>query len=99
MNDESNQAPDRDVGKRIASQVQSIGRTPKEQVAEEELQKLKAAADRLDQMLKTAADADLEALRNAADRLDRLLKDIRRGKDVTNRLKLSRVRQEQRDSF
>ena len=88
MNDESNQAPGRDLGMRIASLVRTIGRGPQKQVAgEEELQKLKAAANRLDQMLKAAADAEREALKTAADRLDRLLVDLRKGKDVTKKLK------------
>ena len=87
MNDESNQVPDRNLGNRIASKVRSIGNGPEKKIAGEELQKLKAAANRLDQMLEAAADADREALRNAADRLDRLLLDIRKGKDVTNNLK------------
>ena len=94
MNDEDNQDQARDVGKRIASLVRSIGEGPEKQNTREELQKLKAAADRLDQMLKTAADADREALKNAAVRLDRLLVDIRKGKDVTSRLKQSRERKE-----
>jgi len=94
MNDESNQAPDRDLGRRIASLVRSIGHGREKQPTPEDLQRLKAAADRLDQMLKAAADADQQALRNAADRLDRLLRDIRKGKDVTSRLKQSREQQE-----
>jgi hypothetical protein len=94
MNDESNQAPDRELGKRIASLVRSIGRGHEKQATSEEQEKLKAAADRLDQMLKAAADADREALKAAADRLDRLLLDIRKGKDVANNLKCRRDRQE-----
>jgi len=94
MKDESNQAPDPEAGKRIASLVRSIGQGPEKQATAEEQEKLKAAADRLDRMLKAAADADREALRNAADRLDRLLVDIRKGKDVANNLKRRRDRQE-----
>ena len=94
MNDESNQAPDRGLGMRIASLVQSIGQGPEKQATSEEQEKLKAAADRLDQMLKAAADADREALKSAANRLDRLLVDIRKGKDVANNLKRRRDRQE-----
>ena len=87
MNDQDNQDQPRGVGQRIASLIQSIGQGPEKQNTGEELQKLKAAANRLDQMLKAAAEADQQALRNAADRLDRLLRDIRKGKDVTSRLK------------
>ena len=94
MNDESKQEPDRELGKRIAGLIQSIGQRPEKQATAEELQKLKAAADRLDQMLKAAANADQQALKNAAGRLDRLLMDLRKGKDVTSALKRGRGRQE-----
>ena len=94
MNDEDNQDQARDVGQRIARFIRSIGQGTEKQIAGEELQKLKAAANRLDQMLMSAADADREALRNAADRLDRLLVDIRKGKDVTGGLNRSRKRPE-----
>ena len=87
MNDESNQAPDRELGKRIASLVRSIGHGPEKQATSEERQKLKTAADRLGKMLKAAAEADQQSLRNAADRLDRLLVDMRKGNDVTRGLK------------
>ncbi len=94
MNDEDNQDHARGVGQRIASLIRSIGQGPENQNTAEDRQKLKAAADRLDQMLKAAAEADQQALRSAADRLDRLLRDIRKGKDVTSRLKQSRERKE-----
>ena len=92
MNDEGNQRPERDVGKRITGLIQSIGNAPKKQITNEELQSLKTAASRLDEMLKAATDADQQALRNAAGRLDQLLADIRKGKDVANRLKRRRGR-------
>lgn len=87
MNDESNQAPDRELGKRITSLLRSIGQGTEKQATAEEQQKLRTAADRLDQMLKAAADADQQALKDAADRLDRLLVDIRKGRDVAKNLK------------
>jgi hypothetical protein len=92
MNSGDNQGPDRDVRERIANLMQSIGNGPKKQLPAEELQKLKSAASRLDQMLKAAANADQQAfdpqaLKNAAARLDQLLSDIRAGKDVTSNLK------------
>jgi cell division septum initiation protein DivIVA len=87
MNDEDSPGRERDLGKRIASLMQSIGHGSEKQISDEERQKLKAAASRLDQMLKDAADADQQALRDAAGRLDRLLADIRKGKDVTGRIK------------
>ena len=76
-----------DVGKRIASLIRSIGQGPKKRIAGEELQTLKTAAGRLDQMLKAAADADRQALRNAAARLDQLLVNLRTGKDFVNAFK------------
>src|SRR5215831_18325526 len=83
MNDEDKLGQARDVGQRIASLIRSIGQGPDKQNTAEELQRLKAAAD-----------ADQQALRNAATRLDELLIDIRKGKDVSNRLKRWRDRQE-----
>jgi len=81
---------ERDVGERIASLMQLIGRTPKKQITREELQKLKRAAGRLDQMLKAGLDADQQTLRSAVERLDRLLSDLRTGKDVDLRRRNSR---------
>ena len=87
MNSGDNQGPDRDVRKRIVNLMQSIGRGPKKQISPDELQKLKNAANRLDRMLKTGANADQQALKTAAARLDELLSDIRAGKDITSNLK------------
>jgi hypothetical protein len=84
MNSGNNQGRDRAVREKIARQMRSIGEGPKQQVTAEELQSLKSAASRLDQMLKAAADADQRALKSAVARLDQLLSDIRAGKDVTN---------------
>jgi hypothetical protein len=87
MNSADNQGPDRDVRERIVNLIQSIGKAPKKQIPAEELQKLKSAASRLDQMLKAAANADQQALKRAAEKLDQLLSDLRAGKDVTSNLK------------
>lgn len=87
MNSRDNQGPDRDMRARIVNLMQSIETGPKKQIPSEELQKLKSAAGRLDQMLKAAANADQQALTSAAARLDQLLSDIRVGKDVTSNLK------------
>jgi hypothetical protein len=87
MKNGDNQGPDRHVRERIMSLMQSIGNGPKKHIPAEELQKLKSAASRLDQMLKAGADADQQALKTAATKLDRLLSDIRAGKDVTSNLK------------
>lgn len=87
MNSGDNQGSDRDGRERIADLMQSIGRGPKKQIPADELQTLKRAASRLDQMLKAAANADQQVLKSAATRLDQLLSDIRAGKDVTSNLK------------
>ncbi len=87
MNSGDNQGPDRDAREKIVNLMQSIGKGPKQEIPHEELQKLKSAAGRLEQMLKTAADADQQALKSAAGRLGQLLEDIRAGKDVTSNLK------------
>jgi hypothetical protein len=87
MNSGGNQGPDRDVRERIGKLMQSIGKGPKKQIPVEELQKLKSAANRLDQMLQDAANSDQQALKSAAMKLDQLLSDIRAGKDVTSKLK------------
>ncbi len=87
MNSGDNQGPDPEVREKIVSLMQSIGKGPKKQIPAEELQTLKSAASRLDQMLKAAANADQQALKSAAGKLDQLLSDIRAGKDVTGKLK------------
>lgn len=84
----------RDVEKRIACLIQSIGQGPEKPATSEERQNLKAAAQRLDQMLKASADAEQQALREAAGRLNRLLSDIGKGKDVSNSIKRRRDWQE-----
>ena len=87
MNSRDNQGPDHNVRERIVNLLQSIGKGPKKQIPAEELEKLKGAASRLDQILKAAANADQQALQSAAAKLDLLLSDIRAGKDVTRNLK------------
>jgi hypothetical protein len=87
MNSGDNQGPDRDVRDKIVNLMQSIGKGPKKQIPAEELQRLKSAAARLDQMLQAGANADQQALKNAAAKLDQLLSDIRAGKDVIRNLK------------
>ena len=85
--DENNQKRESDVGKRIANLIRSIGQQPEKPVAAKEQRALAAAAVRLDQILKEAADADWQALRNAAVRLDELLLDMRKGNDISDRVK------------
>ena len=87
MNSRDNPDPDREVRERIVNLMQSIGSGPKKQISAEELEKLKSAASRLDQMLKAAANADQQTLKSAATKLDQLLDDIRAGKDVSSNLK------------
>src|SRR5438270_510044 len=87
---EGSECREHDIQERIVSLMQAAGQIPKKQITGEELQKLKTAASRLDQMLKSTADADLEALRSGAARLDQLLADIGTGKDPTSDLKRRR---------
>jgi|SRR5215469_13482134 len=90
MTSDHHQDRDRDVREKILSLMRSLGQAPKKQITSQELEKLKSAAVRLDQMLKESADADLQKLRGAAVRLDQLLSDIRKGKDVSDGLKRRR---------
>jgi len=87
MNSDESQAPDDALRQRIASLIRSNEQARKKPISDEELQKLKAAASRLDQKLQDATDADRQSLKGAAERLDQLLADIRDGKDVTRILK------------
>lgn len=86
MNGGHNQDREREIREKIATQMRSI-KGPAKEISAEELQKLKTAASRLNQMLKAAAEADQQALKSAAARLDQLLSDIRAGKDLANVLK------------
>jgi len=86
MNDDD-QKRESYVGNRIANLIRSIGQGPGKAIAAEEQRVLAAAAARLDQILKEAEDAERQVLRNASVRLDELLSDIRKGKDITDRVK------------
>jgi len=92
MTDGHNQLSARELRERIARLMQSVG-APGKQVSEAERQKLKSAAGRLDQLLKSAVTADQQGLKTAAGRLDQLLSDIRTGKDITQTLKRKRGQQ------
>lgn len=83
--DNQNRAPE--LRERIVRLIRSNERASKQPVTDEELQKLRTAASRLDQILESAANADQQALQNAAARLDQLLADIRTGKDVAPMLR------------
>jgi cell division protein ZapA (FtsZ GTPase activity inhibitor) len=82
MNSHEKQDQDRTVGERIAEVIRAHESTGKINTNREELDKLKAAAGRLEQLLAEAADAEKEDLKKAATRLDQLLKDLEKGKDV-----------------
>jgi hypothetical protein len=84
MSNEDNQ--DQELRERIANQLRATESARTAPVTDQELQALKAAASRLDQLLKTGADADAQALRNAAARLDQILAGIGAGKDVTGEI-------------
>jgi predicted DNA-binding transcriptional regulator YafY len=88
MSGEDNQDRDRTVGERIAEVIRSNEQAPKKNLTEEEVRALKAAAERLEQLLSDAANAETEALKSAASRLDQLLKDIGAGKDVAPGLRI-----------
>lgn len=90
MNTEDNQGRTREVREKIVGLMKSIGQAPKKALPNEELQRLKGAISRLDQMLEASAETDRETLRNAASRLDQLLHDISNGTAVIPRLKRPR---------
>ena len=87
MSSADNQGRGHELQKKIVGQMRSIGKGSDRPITAEELQKLKSAANRLDQKLKESEDAERQSLRNAAARLDQLLSDIRSGKDLSNLLK------------
>jgi hypothetical protein len=96
MNNENEKGREHDL-QRIVSLIRANEQALKKPITDEEVQKLKAAAARLDQMLKAAVDADGQVLRSAAARLDQLLEDIATGKDVTYDLKRRRNWQKRED--
>jgi hypothetical protein len=97
MNNENEKGREHDLRQRIVSLIRANEQALKKPIANEEVQKLKAAAARLDQLLKAAVDADGQVLRSAAARLDQLLEDIATGKDVTYDLKRRRNWQKRED--
>jgi hypothetical protein len=97
MNNENEKGREHDLRQRIVSLIRANEQALKKPITDEEVQKLKAAAGRLDQMLKAAVNADGQVLRSAAARLDHLLKHIATGKDVTDNLKRRRNWQRRED--
>lgn len=98
MSSGDNQRHDHEVREKIVNLMQSIGQAPTKPIAGDELQTLKTAASRLDQLLRKAADADQQTLKSAIGRLDQLLADIGAGKDVAAGLKRRRERQKKKES-
>ena len=97
MNNENEKDREHGLQQRIVSLIRANEQALKKPITDEEVQRLKAAAARLDQMLKAAVDADRQVLRSAAARLDQLLEDIGTGKDVTDELKRRRNWQKRED--
>lgn len=82
MNNDDRQARDSALRERIVNLIRANQQAPRKKPTPQEERTLKAAANRLDQMLQDAAEAERQALRNAAARLDQLLAGIRAAKDV-----------------
>ena len=87
MNDGDNEDREREIRERIVRLMRANEQAAKVPITDDEKQKLNAAAARLDQMLKTAADAERQILISAAARLDQLLTDISEEKDISNDIK------------
>ena len=90
MNNENEKDKEDHLRQRIVSLVRANEQAVKKPITDDEVRTLKAAAARLDQMLKAAVDADGQVLRSAVARLDQLLVDIATGKDLTDNLKRRR---------
>jgi ElaB/YqjD/DUF883 family membrane-anchored ribosome-binding protein len=82
MPDDNHQDPQRALRERIVNLMRANQQARRKPVNDEEWQNLQTAASRLEQMLKSSADADRQALSGAATRLDELLKSIQSGKEV-----------------
>jgi hypothetical protein len=84
MINDDNHSREGKIRERIVSVIRASEQVPGKQIAAEELQKLKTAASRLDQMLKATAEAEVQVLRSASARLDQILENLRCGKDVVS---------------
>jgi cell division protein ZapA (FtsZ GTPase activity inhibitor) len=87
MDNEENPDPERELREKIIRRMRSLGQGPQQQVPGEQVQNLKAAAARLDRILRAADDRDRQELRSAAARLDQLLSKISAGSDIVHELK------------
>jgi hypothetical protein len=100
MSTDSNNGEQSDVRARIASFMRTEAQARPRDVAQEDVQTLRAGAGRLDQLLnqieesrrKEEREKDVKTLRAAADRLDRLLAGIT-GKEIMPELKLRRSKE------
>jgi hypothetical protein len=87
MGNEDEHGRERALRERIAGLGQGNDQAGRKPISPEELQKLKVAAGRLDQLLSNAADAEAEELKTAASRLDQMLSDIAGGTDALKNVK------------
>ena len=95
MNNHEKHDRERDLRERIATLIRANEKgAKKKEISGEELQKLKAAANRLERMLKESEEANAGTLKRAAARLDELLEEIRLGKDFSREIKRRRERPE-----
>ena len=100
MSSDGNNSGPSDVRDRIASFMRTEAQARPKEVAQEDVQTLRAAAGRLDQLLNKIEEArwkedrekDVQTLRAAAYRLDRLLAGIT-GKEIMPELKLRRSKE------
>jgi hypothetical protein len=76
MSDEDKRDRERALRERIVSLIRANSQATQKPIPSSELQQLKSAASRLDQILKAAGEAEKQALRAAAVRLDQLLIEI-----------------------
>jgi len=90
---DDNQDRERALRERIVSLMRANEQARRKSVPEDEVQRLKAAASRLDQMLKAGAEQEAENLKNAAARLDRFLADMRKGKDFTEGIRRRKAKE------
>ena len=109
MSNGENQDRERNVRDRIATIVQAHEQARRKQATNEEIQILRRAVGRLDQLLadaaadeqarrKRAKEEEAQALRVAAARLDQLLTDIAR-KETAPELKLRHPRKKSRSDI
>ena len=89
MSTDEKQDQDHTIGERISEVMRAHESAPRS-MSQDELQKLKAAAGRLEQLLADAAGAETEDLKKAASRLDQLLKELGAGKDIASGFRVRR---------